>query len=107
MNTKYNKKTLIILILVLAGVILFLIGLWVGVDRRGMFSSQTTKTSLVSTLSSKVVSSITASGRVTQVQGNTVTLNSGGDSLTIALAPKPIFFLLLLLLFHRQPALKN
>ena len=48
-------------------------------------SKAAVKTQAVQTLSSKVIPSITAYGQVSKIDGKNITLNYGGDSLTIKL----------------------
>jgi len=80
----YNKKQLVILII--AGIILFLAGMVLGMIYQANNTVQITKNQAINTLSSKVVSSINAYGTVAKIEGRNITLSNLGENLLISVA---------------------
>ena len=85
-----NKKQSVIWIIVC--IVLFLLGLWFGSMRHNQNKTQTQKLQAATSLSSKVISSITAYGQVTSIQGDTITLNNLGDNLPIIITSNARIF---------------
>jgi hypothetical protein len=79
------KKYLLVLILVAAGLLLFVLGGSAGIiyTQKG---PQETKTVTVNSLSSGVISSIVAYGQITNISGRNITLNNSGSNLVIPIA---------------------
>jgi len=85
-----EKKQQIILIIV--GVLLFLLGLIVGIIFQQQGGVQSVKIETANNLLSKVVSSVTAYGKIENINGKIITLGNLGDSLAISLSENaPIY----------------
>jgi len=83
-NKSNNKKQLVILTTV--GALILLIGIGLGVVFQMQNKTQVENRKAVNSLSSKVVSSITAYGQVKNIEGRNITLSNLGDNLTISIA---------------------
>jgi len=79
-----NKKQLVVLMV--AVVVALLIGVGVGGTFHSFNKIQVAKEQVAGNLYSKVISSITAYGKVASVNGNSITLNNLGDTLAISIA---------------------
>jgi len=75
-----KNKNLVILIV--AGVLIFLLGIGLGM----FFNKITYNTQGKSALSSKVISSVVAYGQVSGINGRVLTLNNLGEDLNIAIS---------------------
>ncbi len=82
----YTKNQLVVFIASI--VIVFVLGLMLGIAIKPQQSPAVqTKVEAATNLSSKVVSSITAYGKVSGIQGRDLTLSSLGDDLVVTAAP--------------------
>ena len=79
-----KNKQLVILIII--GVFLFLLGGVIGIAYDSQTGPQQVKVKTVNSLTSKVVSSITAYGKITNINGKNLTLNNLGDNLVFLIA---------------------
>ncbi|MCX6721058.1 MAG: hypothetical protein NT026_00420 [Candidatus Staskawiczbacteria bacterium] len=83
--SKNMQKALIFLII--AGIIIFALGVWLGIfyayKNPGVKNAQTVQPT-INILSSKIVQTATAFGRVQKIDGNKITLTSQGDTATIS-----------------------
>lgn len=75
-----------IIILIVAGVLIFLIGGGLGILSQTQSKVEKVKTETVNNLASKVVSSIVAYGQVKNISGRDITLSNLGDDLVISVA---------------------
>jgi hypothetical protein len=80
-----EKKSKLV-ILAVAGILLFLIGAALGFVLHTQNKIQVQKVEAINSLSSKVVSSMSASGKVKNISGRNITLTNLGDDLTITIA---------------------
>jgi hypothetical protein len=78
-----NKKQLVFLIVI--GVLLFVLGGALGVAYDMNKTPQQIKVKTVNSLSSKVVSSIVAYGRISHIDGRIITLNNFGEDLVVSI----------------------
>ena len=91
-------KSLVIGLLIIAGLLIFVLGGGLGVfyqtqkdtlsvetASKAVVEAKTETDALTKTLTSKALSSITGSGQVTDIAGRNITLSSGGDSITFNL----------------------
>ncbi len=80
-----NEK-LKLAILIIAGVLIFAIGVGLGIVIQTKTGMQKIKDEVVGNFSSKVVSSITAYGKVIKIEGRNITLSYLGDSLAASIS---------------------
>ncbi len=78
-----EKKQLTILII--AGALIFLIGGGLGVASQLSAVRQKVRTEAFDILSSKVITSVSAYGKVTKIEGRDITLNNLGDNLSVSM----------------------
>lgn len=83
-NKVNNKKQSVILIV--AGILIFLVGVGLGITLQNSNKAQARKVQAVNNLVSKVVSSIVAYGQVENIDGRNITLSNLGDNLVISIA---------------------
>jgi preprotein translocase subunit YajC len=79
-----DKKQLTILIIV--GIILLLAGGAIGFAIKSFNKVQLQKNEAVSSLSSKVITSVTAYGEITKIDGETLTISNAGETLSVLMA---------------------
>lgn len=79
----FAKKQLVILII--AGALILLIGVGLGIIYQMNPSQQKIRTEASSILSTKVISSISAYGKVIKIEGKNITLSNLGDSLAVSI----------------------
>jgi len=79
-----NKKQLVVFIV--AGIILLVIGGVAGYAIKSFNKVQVQKNTAVSNLSSKVITSITAYGEITKIDGRELTLSNANQTLVVLMA---------------------
>lgn len=77
-----------VLILVLSCLVLFLLGISLGITIQANNRGAVKKAEAVNNLSSKVITSITAYGKITKIDGKKITLSNLGEDLSILMQDK-------------------
>lgn len=83
-----NNKNIIVVLLIIAGIIIFVVGAGLGIFYKTRKDSpQLEKSSAtIKAVSSKLISSVLMYGQATKIDGRNITLSFGGDSAIVAVA---------------------
>ncbi len=71
---------------IIAGILIFALGIGLGIIYQAQNKAQIKKNEAVKSLSSKTISSLTAYGKVSKIEGKNITLSSLGDNLAVPMA---------------------